>query len=175
MMGQTPLACFPKTNSHVATNKRDPDGRTWPQAMCLHISKQKSKPLAKSLKTKQYHKSSYTIFKGLSNEKRGEWINVEINAFLSKTISIYELKSSTKGGRSTSTNGWKWWRVCSSYNVFQFFAMHWRKWVWVSWWPYSPPYGRNDKHQEWKSKNACQVVVLDGSMANWIKRIHKTC
>jgi hypothetical protein len=33
----------------------------------------------------------------------------------------------------------------------------------------------NDKHQKWKRKNACQVVVLDGSMANWTKGIHKTC
>jgi hypothetical protein len=47
--------------------------------------------------------------------------------------------------------------------------------VWVSWWPFLPPYGRNDKHQEWKIKNACQVVVLDGSMANWTKGICKTC
>jgi len=27
-MGQTLLACFPKTNSHVATNMRDIDGGT---------------------------------------------------------------------------------------------------------------------------------------------------
>jgi hypothetical protein len=46
------------------------------------------------------------------------------------------------------------------------------KWVCISWWP---PYGINDKHKEWKNKNACQVVVLNGSMVNWTKRIHKTC
>jgi hypothetical protein len=28
------------------------------------------------------------------------------------------------------------------------------------------PMAENDKHQKWKRKNACQVVVLDGSMAN---------
>jgi len=39
MMGQMPLACFPQTNNHVATNKRDTNGGTWPRAMCLHISK----------------------------------------------------------------------------------------------------------------------------------------
>jgi hypothetical protein len=74
MMGQTPLAYFPKTNCHVATNRHDIDGGTWPQAMCLHIFKQKSKPLAKSSGTRQYHKSSYTIFKGLLDERRGECI-----------------------------------------------------------------------------------------------------
>jgi hypothetical protein len=46
-------------------------------------SKQKSKPLVKSLGRKQYHKSSHTIFKGLSDERCGECIKVEINAFLS--------------------------------------------------------------------------------------------
>ncbi len=97
-MGRMPPTCFPKTNNHVATNKRDTNGKTWPQAMCLHISKQKSKPLAKSLGTKQYHKSSYIIFKGLSNERRGECIKAEINASLSKIRSISGLKSSTKGG-----------------------------------------------------------------------------
>jgi hypothetical protein len=45
MMGRTPTTCFPKTNSHVVTNMCDTDGGTQPQAMCLHISKQKSKPL----------------------------------------------------------------------------------------------------------------------------------
>jgi hypothetical protein len=28
------------------------------------------------------------------------------------------------------------------------------------------PHGENDKHQEWKIKNACQAVMLDGSMTN---------
>ncbi len=139
MMGWTPLACFLKTNSHVATNMCNIDGETWPQVMCLHISKQKPKPIAKSSRTKQYCKSSYTIFKGLLDERCGKCIKAKINASQSKTRSIFGLKSSTKGGRSTSTNGWKWWRVCSSCNVSQFFAMYWRKWVWVSSWPFSPP------------------------------------
>jgi hypothetical protein len=30
---------------------------------------------------------------------------------------------------------------------------------------FSPPHGRNDKHQEWKSKIVCQVVMLDGLIA----------
>jgi hypothetical protein len=73
--------------------------------MSLHSSKQKSKPLAKSSRTKQYHKSSYTIFKRLLNERRGECIKAKINAYLSQKKSIFGLKSLTKGGRSTSTNG----------------------------------------------------------------------
>jgi hypothetical protein len=31
-------------------------------------------------------------------------------------------------------------------------------------WPFSPPHGENDKHHEWKNKNACQVVVMSASM-----------
>jgi hypothetical protein len=73
--------------------------------MCLHISKQTSKPLTKSSRTKQYYKSSYTIFKGLLDERCDECNEANINAFPSKTRSIFGLKSSTKGGRSTSTNG----------------------------------------------------------------------
>jgi hypothetical protein len=84
MMGQTPLVCFPKTNSHVATNKHDTNGGIWPQAMCMHISKQKLKPLAKSSRTKQYRKSSCTIFERLSNERHGEYIKTKINAYLLK-------------------------------------------------------------------------------------------
>jgi hypothetical protein len=38
---------------------------------------------------------------------------------------------------------------------------------------FSAPYGGNDKHQKWKSKNACQIVMLDGSMANQTKGICK--
>jgi len=73
--------------------------------MCLHISKQKSRPLVKSSRTKKYHKSSYATFKGLLHERRGECIKGKINASLPKTRSISRLKSSTKGEMSTSTNG----------------------------------------------------------------------
>jgi hypothetical protein len=31
---------------------------------------------------------------------------------------------------------------------------------------FSPPFGGNDKHQEWQSKYACQVAVSNGSNAN---------
>ncbi len=39
--------------------------------------------------------------------------------------------------------------VCSFCNVSQFVTMYRCKWAWVSWWPFSPPCGGNDKHQEW--------------------------
>jgi hypothetical protein len=65
--------------------------------------------------------------------------------------------------------------VCSSYNVSQSFAMYQRKQACISWWPFSPPHGRNDKHQEWKNTNACQVTMSDGSMANRVKGMCKTC
>jgi len=39
----------------------------------------------------------------------------------------------------------------------------------ISWYPFSPPHGENDKHQKWKSKNACHVVMLDGSTTNELK------
>ncbi len=48
------------------------------------FKKIKAKPLAKSSSTKQFHKSSYTIPKGLPNERCGECVKVEINAFQSK-------------------------------------------------------------------------------------------
>jgi hypothetical protein len=44
-----------------------------------------------------------------------------------------------------------------------------QKWAWVFWWPFSSPCDGNDKHKEWKSKNACQALMLDGLMAKWIK------
>jgi hypothetical protein len=110
-MGQTPFACFSKTNSHDATNKHDTNGRTWPWTMCSRISKKLSKPLIKSLGIKQSHKSSYTILGGPLDERHGERVKAKINASLSKTRSIFGWKLSTKGGRSTSTEGWKWWRV----------------------------------------------------------------
>jgi hypothetical protein len=67
--------------------------------------KKESKLLAESSETRQYHKSSYTIFEGLSNERHGELVKVEKNASLLKTKSIFGSKSLTKRGRSTSTNG----------------------------------------------------------------------
>jgi hypothetical protein len=33
----------------------------------------------------------------------------------------------------------------------------------------------NDKHQEWKSKNACQAIMSNGSIVNRIKGMCKTC
>ncbi len=111
VMGQMPLACFSKTNSHNATNMCDIDETTWPWTMCLHISKNRSKPLVQSLGTKQSCKSSYTIPEGISDERRGKHVKVKINVYSSKTRSIFGWKSLTKGGRSTLGNRWKWGRV----------------------------------------------------------------
>jgi len=54
----------------------------------LHISKKKSKPLAKSLRTKQFGKSSYTILETTLDEKDGKHVKVKISVFLCKTRSI---------------------------------------------------------------------------------------
>jgi hypothetical protein len=65
--------------------------------------------------------------------------------------------------------------VCSFYNVSQFPTMHQCKWAQASLLVAFPTtHVGNDKHQEWKSKNACQVVMLDGSTTNRAKRMHKT-
>jgi hypothetical protein len=53
--------------------------------MRLHISKKRSKPLARSLGTKQSHKNSYTIPKIPPDERPRKHVKVKINAFLSKT------------------------------------------------------------------------------------------
>jgi hypothetical protein len=47
----------------------------------------------------------------LLNERHGESVEAKINAYLSKARSISRWKSLTKGGKSTSTKGWRWWRV----------------------------------------------------------------
>ncbi len=56
--------------------------------------------------------------------------------------------------------------VCSFCNVSQSPTMYRHKWVRVSWWPFSPPCGKSDKHQEWKNNNAFHVVMLDGLTTN---------
>ncbi len=73
---------------------------------CAHtFQKNKSKPLVKLSTTKQSFKSSYTIPKGLPNERCGKHGNIEINVFLFKTKFIFGWKLSTKGKKSTSANG----------------------------------------------------------------------
>jgi hypothetical protein len=59
--------------------------------------------------------------------------------------------------------------VCSTYNVSQSLVMYQQRWVQVSWWPFSPPCGRKDKHQGKKNKNACQIAMLNGSMSTKAK------
>ncbi len=48
--------------------------------MRVHIPKKRgSKPFIKSSWTKEYHKNSYTIFKGWAYERHDERVKVEIN------------------------------------------------------------------------------------------------
>jgi hypothetical protein len=123
-MGRMPPTCFSKANSHDAMNRHDTNGGTWPQVMCHHISNKRSKTLAKSLKTKQFHKSSYTIPKGPSDERRGERIRVEKMPFYSKQDLFLNENHWPKGGRSTSTNGWKLQRVLADGSMWMLGAMH---------------------------------------------------
>jgi hypothetical protein len=51
--------------------------------------------------------------------------------------------------------------------------MYWRKQVQDSWWPFSPPCGRKDKHQETNNKKTCQVTISEGSNVNYDKGICK--
>jgi hypothetical protein len=75
--------------------------------MCPHTLKKRSKPFVKSCRTKQYHKSSYTIPEGPLEERCGEEAKVHINASQFKITSISWWKSSTKRRKPTSTSGWK--------------------------------------------------------------------
>jgi hypothetical protein len=85
---------------------------TWPWTMCPHTSKNRSKWLAKSYETKQYHKKLiHTILKGLLNEWHDEHAKVKINAFHTKITFMSKWKSLTKVGRLTFCNEWKRWKV----------------------------------------------------------------
>jgi hypothetical protein len=65
--------------------------------------------------------------------------------------------------------------VCSSCDVSQSPPMYHYKQTRISWWPFSPPHGGNDKHQEGNNKKKCQVIILEGSDVNQNKRIFNTC
>ncbi len=102
-----PSDCFSNVNSGDAESKCDTKGGTWPQTMCPHTSKKRSKPLVKSFGTKQSRKSSYTILEGPMEERCDEWTKLETNVSQSKVTSISGWKSSTKEERSTSASGWR--------------------------------------------------------------------
>jgi hypothetical protein len=200
-MGRTPPIYFSKANNCDATNRCDTNGGTWPWAMCLHISKKRSKPLVELSGMNQSFKSSYTIPNRSPNERRGKNGKIEINAFLSKIRSIFGWKCWQKGRSqphpmdengeepqwvladgvvkvlganvcTVRTYSLTWvsacaWRnyangggirsgaivedlweanacaliVYSSYNVSQSPPMYQRKWIHISWWPFSPPHG----------------------------------
>jgi hypothetical protein len=57
--------------------------------------------------THNYCKSSYTIPKGPSKERRGEQTKIKINASQSKITFVSRWKSLTKGGKSTLAYGWR--------------------------------------------------------------------
>jgi hypothetical protein len=73
--------------------------------MCPHTLKKKSNPFVETFRTKQSRKSSYIIPEGPPKERHGGRIKVKINAFRSKVTYVLGSKSSTKGRRSTLTNG----------------------------------------------------------------------
>ncbi len=79
--------------------------------MCPHTSKKRLKPLAKAYGTKQFGRSSYTIFEKPLEERHGEWVKVKTNVSWSKVTFVLKWKSSTKGGKSNSIGGWKRWRI----------------------------------------------------------------
>jgi len=62
--------------------------------------------------------------------------------------------------------------MCSSYNVSQSPPMYWHKQMQVFWWPFSPPGGGKDKHQEKKTKKMpnCNIRKIK---CNQNKRICK--
>jgi hypothetical protein len=99
-MGWMLPTCLFKTNSRDPTSRHDTDGGTWPQMMCLHISKKSSTPLTESSWTKQFHKSSYTILKGPLDEKRGKCVKVKNMFFYPKQdSSLDENHWQKKGGQ----------------------------------------------------------------------------
>jgi hypothetical protein len=75
--------------------------------MCPHILKKRLKPFVKSFGAKYFHKCSYNIPKGPPKERCGEQTKAETNVSRFKITSISRWKSSTKGKKSTSTNGWR--------------------------------------------------------------------
>jgi hypothetical protein len=98
------LPLFSPLNSHLCLSRslgvRQCRWGKWPWTMCPHTFLKKLKPLVKSSRIKQSHKSSYTILKRLPNERRGEWTKMKINASWSKTTFVF-------GWRPTPTNVWK--------------------------------------------------------------------
>jgi len=89
---------FSNAKNRNVKNKRDIEGGTWLRTMCPHASKKRSKALAKSSRTKQSCKSSYTIPKKPLEERCDKRAKAETNVFRFKVTSILGWKSSTKGG-----------------------------------------------------------------------------
>jgi hypothetical protein len=80
--------------------------------MCLHISKNKSKPLTKSSRTKQSRKSSYTIPEGLPNERHGECVKAKKMFFYPKQDPFLDENHQQK--REVNLN--QWIKMAKGYN-----------------------------------------------------------
>jgi len=87
------------------------EGGMWPWTMCPHTLKKRLKPFVKSFGTKHSYKGSYTVFEGPPEERCGEWAKAKINASWSKVTFVSKWKSLMKGKKSTSTNGWRRWKI----------------------------------------------------------------
>ncbi len=97
-MAQMLLICFPNVSNHDVISKHDIDGEN-DHVQCAHIpQKNKLKPLVKSSKIKQSHKSSHTIPKRLPNERCGERAKTKIIFFWFKATFVF-------GWKLTPTNG----------------------------------------------------------------------
>ncbi len=74
------VVSFFRTSNCDDASKRNMDGGTWPWSMCSHTLKTKLKLFAKSSKTKQFRKRSYSVLEKLLNERHCECAKMEINA-----------------------------------------------------------------------------------------------
>jgi len=110
-MGHMPPDCFSNDKNRDVKNKHYTKSGTWPWAICPHTSKKRLKPLVEAFGTKQFGRSSYTIFERPLEERHGERAKVKTNVSWSKVTFVLGCKSWTKGGKSTSIGGWKRWRI----------------------------------------------------------------
>jgi hypothetical protein len=88
------------------------EGGTWPWIMCPHTLKKSQNHSQNHLGQNNLVKVHTPYMKGQPPKERcGEWTKAKINASWSKITSISKWTSSTKGSKSTSTNGWKIWKI----------------------------------------------------------------
>jgi hypothetical protein len=78
-MGNLSPNCLSNANSGDVERKYDIEGGIWPQTICPQTSKKRLKPFVKSFGTKQFCKSSYTIYQGPLEERCNERTKTETN------------------------------------------------------------------------------------------------